>query len=40
MPPRPLGADTDAVLGDWGFSGEEIGELRKAGVVGAQEEER
>jgi len=40
MPPRPLGADTDAALGDWGFSAEEIGELRRAGIVGAQPEEQ
>jgi len=39
-PPRPLGADTDAVLGDWGFSSEEIGDLRRAGVVGTQEGQR
>ena len=39
LPPRPLGADTDAALGDWGFSAHEIGELRRAGIVGAQAEE-
>src|SRR5262249_53664639 len=40
IPPRPLGADTDAVLGDWGFSAEEIGNLRGAGVVGTRQGER
>ena len=40
MPPRPLGADTDAALADWGFSAQEIGELRRAGIVGAQAEEQ
>jgi alpha-methylacyl-CoA racemase len=40
LPPRPLGADTDAALGDWGFSAHEIGELRRAGIVGAQAEEQ
>jgi len=40
LPPRPLGADTDAVLGDWGFASEEIGDLRRAGVVGTREGER
>ena len=38
--PRPLGADTDAALIDWGFSADEIGELRRAGIVGAQAEEQ
>jgi alpha-methylacyl-CoA racemase len=33
-PPRQPGADTDAVLADLGFSAEEIGELKAAGVVG------
>ncbi len=33
-PPRPLGADTDAVLADWGFSAEEIEELRREVVIG------
>jgi len=32
--PRPAGADTDAVLADFGFSQAEIGGLRDAGVVG------
>jgi alpha-methylacyl-CoA racemase len=32
--PRPAGADTDAVLADFGFSQAEIGRLRDAGVVG------
>jgi hypothetical protein len=33
--PRQPGADTDAVLADFGFSGAEIGQLKDAGVVGA-----
>ena len=33
-PPRPVGADTDAVLSSTGFSDTEIAELTKAGVVG------
>ena len=37
-PPRPLGADTDAVLRDWGFAEAEIGELKAAGIVGPQRE--
>jgi alpha-methylacyl-CoA racemase len=37
-PPRPLGADSDAVLRDWGFAAEEIAELRKKGVVGTEEQ--
>jgi len=32
--PRPAGADTEAVLADFGFSQAEIGGLRDAGVVG------
>ncbi|HXR31673.1 MAG TPA: CoA transferase, partial [Solirubrobacterales bacterium] len=32
--PRPAGADTEAVLADFGFSQAEIGRLRDAGVVG------
>jgi alpha-methylacyl-CoA racemase len=32
--PRQPGADTDAVLADFGFSSAEIGELKDAGVVG------
>jgi crotonobetainyl-CoA:carnitine CoA-transferase CaiB-like acyl-CoA transferase len=32
-PPPPLGADTDAVLGDLGFADREIAELRAAGVI-------
>lgn len=32
-PPPPLGADTDAVLGDLGFAEREIAELRAAGVI-------
>jgi alpha-methylacyl-CoA racemase len=34
-PPRPRGADSDAVLADWGFPAAEIAELKRAGVVGA-----
>ena len=34
-PPRPLGADTRAVLEDCGFSAGEIAELVGAGIVGA-----
>jgi alpha-methylacyl-CoA racemase len=34
-PPRPLGADTDAVLGDYGFPAGEIDALKRAGVIGA-----
>jgi alpha-methylacyl-CoA racemase len=33
-PPRPAGADTDAVLADFGFSEAEIAGLKNAGVVG------
>jgi alpha-methylacyl-CoA racemase len=33
-PPRPVGADTHAVLADFGFSEAEIGILKDAGVVG------
>jgi crotonobetainyl-CoA:carnitine CoA-transferase CaiB-like acyl-CoA transferase len=32
-PPRPLGADTDAVLGELGFTQDEIESLRRAHVV-------
>ena len=32
-PPRPLGADTDAVLGELGLTGAEIAALREARVV-------
>jgi alpha-methylacyl-CoA racemase len=35
-PPRPLGADTDAVLADWGFSSAEIEDLKRAAVVGCE----
>ncbi|MBX9591822.1 MAG: CoA transferase [Hyphomonadaceae bacterium] len=38
-PPRPIGADTDAVLGDCGFSAGEIDALRKSGVIGAAKAE-
>jgi alpha-methylacyl-CoA racemase len=34
-PPRPVGADTDAVLADFGFTAPEIAALKDAGVVGA-----
>jgi alpha-methylacyl-CoA racemase len=34
-PGRGRGADSEAVLGDWGFAAAEIAELKKAGVVGA-----
>jgi alpha-methylacyl-CoA racemase len=34
-PPRPTGADTEAVLADFGFTATEIAGLRAAGVVGA-----
>ena len=34
-PPRPRGADSEAVLGDWGFSGAELADLKKAGAIGA-----
>ena len=40
LSPRPLGADSDAVLGDWGFDAAEIAELRGAGIIGALAEER
>jgi alpha-methylacyl-CoA racemase len=40
LSPRPLGADSDAVLGDWGFNAAEIAELRGAGIIGALAEER
>ena len=33
-PPSELGADTDAALSAWGFSGEEIAQLRAKSVVG------
>jgi alpha-methylacyl-CoA racemase len=34
-PPRPAGADTDAVLADFGFSEAEIAALKETGAVGA-----
>jgi len=34
-PSRGRGADSEAVLGDWGFSAREIAELAEQGVVGA-----
>jgi alpha-methylacyl-CoA racemase len=33
-PGRGRGADSEAVLGDWGFAAGEIAQLKKAGVVG------
>src|SRR4051812_6543006 len=33
-PAGPVGADTDAALTDWGFSAEELADLRKQKVVG------
>jgi alpha-methylacyl-CoA racemase len=36
-PPRPRGADSEAVLSDWGFSPQEIARLREGGVVGVSE---
>jgi alpha-methylacyl-CoA racemase len=33
-PPRPAGADTEAVLADFGYSQAEVAELKGAGVVG------
>ena len=33
-PPRPRGADSEAVLSDWGFAAAEIDSLRAAGVIG------
>jgi len=33
-PPRPRGADSEAILKDWGFAPAEIAELAKAGVTG------
>ena len=34
-PPGPRGADSEAVLGAWGFSQAEVAELKKAGAIGA-----
>ena len=33
-PPRPRGADSEAVLRDWGFAASEIDALRSAGTIG------
>jgi crotonobetainyl-CoA:carnitine CoA-transferase CaiB-like acyl-CoA transferase len=33
-PPRPVGADTETVLADFGYSEAEIGRLKNEGVVG------
>jgi alpha-methylacyl-CoA racemase len=35
-PPRPRGADSQAVLSDWGFAALEIEDLKSAGVIGNQ----
>jgi alpha-methylacyl-CoA racemase len=37
-PPRAVGADTEAVLSDFGFPAAEIAELKEAGVVGVARE--
>jgi alpha-methylacyl-CoA racemase len=39
-PPRPLGADTDAVLADYGFDAGEIGALKASGTIGVVKAER
>jgi alpha-methylacyl-CoA racemase len=36
-PPRPRGADSEAVLSRWGFSGDEIKDLVAQGIVGVPE---
>jgi alpha-methylacyl-CoA racemase len=36
VPPRELGVDTDVVLAEFGFGREEIADLKKRGVVGAE----
>ena len=33
-PPRPRGADSQAILRDWGFAGDEIETWAAAGIVG------
>ena len=33
-PPRPRGADSEAVLSDWGFGREEIAALKETGTIG------
>ena len=38
-PPRRPGADTRAVLADWGFSADEVGQLLAAGAVGERADE-
>jgi len=35
IPPRPRGADSEAILRDWGFAADEIDALRWGGVIGA-----
>jgi alpha-methylacyl-CoA racemase len=39
-PARGRGADSEAVLRDWGFAPAEIAELTKVGVVGADKSGR
>jgi len=39
-PPRPLGADTDAVLRDYGFQTGEIDALKASGTIGVAKAER
>jgi alpha-methylacyl-CoA racemase len=39
-PPRPLGADTDAVLADYGFAAGEIDALKASGTIGVAKAER
>jgi crotonobetainyl-CoA:carnitine CoA-transferase CaiB-like acyl-CoA transferase len=39
-PPRPLGADTDAVLRDYGFAAGEIDALKASGTIGVAKAER
>jgi len=36
-PPRARGADSEAVLRDWGFSPQEVARLRQGGIIGAQQ---
>jgi alpha-methylacyl-CoA racemase len=40
VPPRPLGADTDAVLRDYGFNAAEIDALKASGTAGAAKADR
>ena len=39
-PPRPIGADTDAVLADYGFEAGEIDALKASGTIGVAKAER